>query len=611
MLIENQSLANATNVVIRDQIPVNATYVTGSLTVNDTPQTDVLDTDAGDFNVTTSGGISARFASFPASGSATVTFRVTVDSDTPAGFHIANLATSESDTTLLRSSNIVSINVFRACTAGNQCPTTFCVDGVCCDTACGGGSTTDCLACSVAAGAAANGTCSPLTGNSCNDGNLCTQTDTCQAGTCTGSNPVVCPEPDQCHDVGACNTTSGICSNPNKPNGTGCDDNNACTQTDTCQAGTCTGSNPVVCTALDQCHQAGLCDTITGQCSNPNQFDGIACDDDNACTQTDTCQNGECVGADSIVCLAQDECHDSGTCTPSSGICSNPIKPDNTACDFNLGYCVSGVCQPNVNPPCNDRDHDGICDAFDICPDDPTNTCHTCPDADNDGICDVVDPCPNDPTNTCQACTDTDHDGICDNVDPCPNDPTNTCSACRDTADPDGDGLPNCVDPCPNDPTNACIPCPDRDHDGICDSRDLCPDDPQNKCTKCPDRDNDGICDALDPCPDNPDPTCTCTDTDGDGICDQADPCPNDPTNTCSACRDTADPDNDGLPNCVDPCPHDSTNTCMNLQVSGGGCNCGTMPTDFGSVLPLLLGLLFLGRYRHRGEQSTANHLPR
>jgi hypothetical protein len=54
----------------------------------------------------------------------------------------------------------------------------------------------------------------------------------------------------------------------NKPNGTTCDDGNACTQTDTCQAGVCVGSNDVVCTASDQCHVVGTCDPTTGVCSN-------------------------------------------------------------------------------------------------------------------------------------------------------------------------------------------------------------------------------------------------------------------------------------------------------------------------------------------------------
>ena len=34
-----------------------------------------------------------------------------------------------------------------------------------------------------------------------------------------------------------------MCSDPAKPDGSSCSDGSACTQTDTCQAGTCTGSN--------------------------------------------------------------------------------------------------------------------------------------------------------------------------------------------------------------------------------------------------------------------------------------------------------------------------------------------------------------------------------
>ena len=51
------------------------------------------------------------------------------------------------------------------CTATAQCSSGFCVDGVCCDSACGGGDDTDCQACSAAAGAlissTGDGTCRP------------------------------------------------------------------------------------------------------------------------------------------------------------------------------------------------------------------------------------------------------------------------------------------------------------------------------------------------------------------------------------------------------------------------------------------------------------------
>jgi hypothetical protein len=56
-------------------------------------------------------------------------------------------------------------------------------------------------------------------GQPCNDGNVCTENDSCQGGVCTGS--VV-------------------------PDGTPCDDGQRCTRPDTCQAGTCTGNAPAL-----------------------------------------------------------------------------------------------------------------------------------------------------------------------------------------------------------------------------------------------------------------------------------------------------------------------------------------------------------------------------
>jgi uncharacterized repeat protein (TIGR03803 family) len=108
---------------------------------------------------------------------------------------------------------------------------------------------------------------------------------------------VTCAASDPCHVGGTCNPGTGVCSNPAKADGTSCNDGNACTQTDTCQAGTCTGSNPVTCTALDPCHVGGTCNPGTGVCSNPAKADGTSCNDGNACTQTDTCQAGTCTGS--------------------------------------------------------------------------------------------------------------------------------------------------------------------------------------------------------------------------------------------------------------------------------------------------------------------------
>jgi OOP family OmpA-OmpF porin len=121
----------------------------------------------------------------------------------------------------------------------------------------------------------------------------------------------------------------------------------------------------------------------------------------------------------------------------------------------------------------SDRDHDGILDAADACPDEPgvasddraTNGCPQSQDRDHDGVGNTADACPDEPgiatddpkTNGCPRPRDRDKDGVLDDADACPDDP----------------GVAS------DDPkTNGCPPPRDRDKDGIVDDQDACPDAP-------------------------------------------------------------------------------------------------------------------------------------
>jgi OmpA-OmpF porin, OOP family len=131
------------------------------------------------------------------------------------------------------------------------------------------------------------------------------------------------------------------------------------------------------------------------------------------------------------------------------------------------------IAPASAPPPPSDRDHDGILDKDDACPDEPgiktddpaTNGCPPpLPDRDKDGVPDPDDACPdtpgvktNDPkTNGCPP--DSDHDGIIDAEDACPDVPgvrtddpkTNGCPP--PDPDRDKDGIPNDVDACPDTP---------------------------------------------------------------------------------------------------------------------------------------------------------------
>lgn len=70
-----------------------------------------------------------------------------------------------------------------------------------------------------------------------------------------------------------------------------CDDNLACTGTETCVLGSCVAGTPVDCSAAaDQCME---CSEPSGTCSTPKE-DGFGCDDGNRCTFNDTCVAGAC-----------------------------------------------------------------------------------------------------------------------------------------------------------------------------------------------------------------------------------------------------------------------------------------------------------------------------
>jgi hypothetical protein len=181
-------------------------------------------------------------------------------------------------------------------------------------------------------------------GTACSDGDPCTTSDTCQANVCVGASPVVCTALDSCHDAGVCDPTSGVCSNPNKPDGTACNDSSACTPSDICVSGACTGQNPVICAPLDSCHTAGVCDPGTGVCSNPARPDGSGCDDGNACTTGESCLSGGCQPGTPVVCTPMDSCHDAGVCDLGTGACTNPVKADGTPCDDGSGCTVNDAC---------------------------------------------------------------------------------------------------------------------------------------------------------------------------------------------------------------------------------------------------------------------------
>jgi len=217
------------------------------------------------------------------------------------------------------------------------------------------------------------------------------------------------------------------------------------------------------------------------------------------------------------------------------------------------GAPLQVVAGASWTPRAHDKDHDGVSDETDQCPElaedrDGVQDADGCPDFedhDDDGVSDGEDQCPNDKEDQdgyedADGCAelDNDEDGIPDPLDACPNyegeerdDPNTT--GCPDT---DGDGKVDKVDKCPGKP---------EDMDGFEDA-DGCPD---------PDNDGDDVPDADDACPNvsaGPTPGwrlgCPLTDRDGDTIEDSADKCPDEPETFNGVNDEDGCPDTGGKP---------------------------------------------------------------
>lgn len=158
-----------------------------------------------------------------------------------------------------------------ACTADGECATGFCIDGVCCTTSCGDGLATDCMACSVAAGAAVDGTCGPVAKDT-----VCrAATGACDvAETCNGTS-AACPA-DRIAAAGTvCRASAGPCDLPETCSG----------RTKACPKNAFLASGTVCRPSAGPCDVA---DTCTGK--SPACIDRFLA----KCRRSQTCQSGVC-----------------------------------------------------------------------------------------------------------------------------------------------------------------------------------------------------------------------------------------------------------------------------------------------------------------------------
>lgn len=250
----------------------------------------------------------------------------------------------------------------RPCTDPAQCATGFCVDGVCCDVACGGGLTSDCLSCLGSQTGSADGVCANI---------LATASHVCRAGSgdmcdpdevCDGMAPS-CPVDVVAPAITVCNAGSGDACDPDE---------------------TCTGTAGQTCPTTDDVAAAG---------TSCRMGSGDACDPDETCTGVpDQACPADVVAPAGTVCAAGsgDLCDPDDTCSgaasepcaielaPAGTICRTgsgdscdpdelctgvesarcPIdasEPDDTDCDDGHGLCNGGICEQRESTPLIDE----------------------------------------------------------------------------------------------------------------------------------------------------------------------------------------------------------------------------------------------------------------
>jgi hypothetical protein len=482
----------------------------------------------------------------------------------------------------------------QTCSAGGECATGFCVDGVCCDSAC----TAPCKACNVAPNV---GTCSNLWqyANDNNPVNACTGTSTCDGnGSCKKANGQTCAVGTECASGGCvdgvcCDTA---CSSPCK----------SCAVTG--HLGTCwnlpqyaVDANPAnACVAPNNCDGSGNCKKANGQtcatgtdCASGNCIDGVCCD--TACNATctacnvsghvGTCWNIPQYGPDTYpanTCVAPTACDGNGNCRLANGqACA-------VGTDCASGNCVDGVCCNSgctaVCQACNVAGNVGTCanlpqytpDAY------PLNACvapNTCDGSGNcrsgngqactagtdcasgncvDGVC-----CNSTCTTTCLACSVAGHVGTCWNLPQFSPD-TNPANACVGNSACDGAGH------CRSNTGQACTAGTDCASgncvDGVC-----CDTTCLGTCLACNVAGHVGTCSYL---PQYAPDTYPANECGTPSSCDGAGHCRANNGQSCSTGTDCASG------NCVDGvcCASTCTAACMACNVTGSLGTCANLP---------------------------------
>jgi hypothetical protein len=237
---------------------------------------------------------------------------------------------------------------------------------------------------------------SGMLGSSCDLGSIGAQ---CGNLACS---PSGCPEsPDECKE-GVCDLNVGLCAVVNEADGSSCGVGNQCLDAAVCSGGECGGIS-VLCESPENPCEKSECDPEVG-CVFVSVDEGTACDDEDACSVGDKCDDSGGCSGEPLDCHDEHDCT-SDTCeagvgcvfTPHDAECSDGVDCtvdtceangchhtlDATLCDDNI-LCTQESCHPEAgcgyalqNDLCDD-DNDctsDLCSASQGCLFDPIDDC--------------------------------------------------------------------------------------------------------------------------------------------------------------------------------------------------------------------------------------------
>jgi len=315
-------------------------------------------------------------------------------------------------------------------------------------------------------------------GTSCDDSDACTTGEHCDAGECVTGNTLSCNDGNPCTDD-FCQPGSGCQFVPNvEP----CDDGNACTENDQCEGATCKAGSPLDCNDNNICTD-DTCHPLTGCQSG---FNTNPCDDNNKCTQEDSCVAGVCVPGPELNCDDENPCTDD-QCIPLVGCAhsnSSAACDDGDPCTED-DFCSGGMCVSTTGADCDDDNPctDDFCQPLIGCShsvnSSPCTDGNICTQGDQCGsgvcvpgaplVCDDGNICTDDSCDPGEGCKFSPNDDGCDDNSLCTDNDQCDGGACKGT-------LITCDDdnPCTVDSCHPVIGCQHEPKDGPCSDGDVC-----------------------------------------------------------------------------------------------------------------------------------------